>query len=66
VAKIWNEPTRDKIPPDKIQFKLKKDKKFLKGWGYSLAGARRKRKQEILAEIKIIELLEEVNTLDDE
>jgi hypothetical protein len=31
-----------------------------------LAGARRKRKQEILAKIKTIELLEEVNTLEDE
>jgi hypothetical protein len=38
----------------------------LKGWGFNLAGTRRKRKQEILDEIKTIELLEETNTLDDE
>jgi hypothetical protein len=37
-------------------FKLKKVKKFLKGWGYNLAGNRKKRKKEI--ENLILELEE--------
>jgi hypothetical protein len=38
VDKIWKEPTRDKRALDKVQFKLKKVKRFLKGWGFNIAG----------------------------
>jgi hypothetical protein len=47
VQGIWETPTRDHIPLDRFLFKLKKVKKFLKGWGFNLAGSKKKRKQEI-------------------
>jgi hypothetical protein len=40
-------PTRDTITLDKVMFKLKKVKNFLKGWGFNLAGNRKRRKEEI-------------------
>jgi hypothetical protein len=40
VGKLWNEPTRDIMILDKVQFKLKKVNKYLKGWGSNLAGSR--------------------------
>jgi hypothetical protein len=46
VAEIWSDPM-DVVTLDKILFKLKKVKKFLKGWGFNLSGSRRKRKKEI-------------------
>jgi hypothetical protein len=66
VAAIWAGTTRDRLSLDKVQFKLKKVKKFLKGWGCNLAVTGRKRKQEILADLKIIELEEEEVMLEDE
>jgi hypothetical protein len=38
---------------------LKKIRKFLKGWGYNIAGARKKRKQEIQEQILMFEEMEE-------
>jgi hypothetical protein len=40
---------------DKVLFKLKKVKKFLKGWGFNLAGSRKK-KNDLLEEIADLEL----------
>jgi hypothetical protein len=31
IQELWEEPTRDNEPLDRVQFKLKKVKKFLKG-----------------------------------
>jgi hypothetical protein len=31
---LWDEPTRDVVPLDRVMFKLKKVRKFLKGWGF--------------------------------
>jgi hypothetical protein len=56
VKEILMTPTRDTRSLDKVMFKLKKVKKFLKGWGYNLAGNRKKRKKEI--ENLILELEE--------
>jgi hypothetical protein len=56
VKEILMAPTRDTRSLDKVMFKLKKVKKFLKGWGYNLAGNRKKRKKEI--ENLILELEE--------
>jgi hypothetical protein len=47
VQRIWEEHTRDVRFLDKIQFKLKKVKKFIKGWGYIRAGACMQKKKEI-------------------
>jgi hypothetical protein len=47
VQKIWNESTRDKVALDRVQFKLKKVKRFLKSWGYNKSGQTRKKKMEI-------------------
>jgi hypothetical protein len=44
VHEIWSEPTRDEVSLDRVSFKLKKVKKFLKGWGFNLSGSRGKRK----------------------
>jgi hypothetical protein len=52
-------PTRDVRALDRVQFKLKKVRKFLKGWGYNRARASKKRKKEISIEIGKLKLLEE-------
>jgi hypothetical protein len=48
---------------DRILFKLKKVKKFLKGWGFNLSGTRKRRKKEVAEEMADLETLEEGNTL---
>jgi hypothetical protein len=42
-----------------VLFKLKKVKKFLKGWGFNLSGNRKRRIKEIHEEIATLELLQE-------
>jgi hypothetical protein len=59
VAEIWSAPTRDVVVLDKILFKLKKVKKFLKGWGFNLSGSRRKWEKEIQKGLPGLESLEE-------
>lgn len=66
VERIWKEQTRDDNVLDRIQFKLRKIKQFFKGWGFNLAGARKKRKQEIQCELAKIELEEENGILNDQ
>jgi hypothetical protein len=44
VQKLWQDPTRDTVALDRVLFKLKRIRKFLKGWGFNIAGSRRKRK----------------------
>jgi hypothetical protein len=48
---------------DRVQFKLKKVKKFLKGWGYNKSGLASKMKKEITEEILHLELMEEKGNL---
>jgi hypothetical protein len=48
---------------DRVQFKIKKVKKFLKGWDFNLTVDRKKRKQEIGEQISILEELEEKTLL---
>lgn len=43
---------------DRIQIKLKRCKQYLKGWGFSLQGERKKRKAEIQESLKKIEMEE--------
>jgi hypothetical protein len=47
VKELWLAPTRDTKVLDRVLFKLKKIRKFLKGWGFNIAGARKKRKHVI-------------------
>jgi hypothetical protein len=63
VKKIWMSPTRDRNALDRVLFKLRKVKKFLKGWGYNLAGSRKKKKQEIERLIMEMEEHEEIGPL---
>jgi hypothetical protein len=65
VKKIWEEPTRDKKALDKILFKLKKVKRFLKCWGFNLAGSRKERKMQIQNEVKDLEIMEENGIISD-
>jgi hypothetical protein len=55
--------TRDTRSLDKVLFKLKKVKNFLKGWGFNLAGNRKKRKKEIENLIMELEEQEECGPL---
>jgi hypothetical protein len=48
IREIWLDPTRDEVVLDRVMFKIKKVKKFLKGWGFNLSGARKKRKKSCL------------------
>jgi hypothetical protein len=45
VEEVWTAPTRDKVPLDKVLFKLKKVKKVLKGWGFNLPGSIKQKKK---------------------
>jgi hypothetical protein len=54
VKEIWEHPTRDSRMLDHVQFKIKKVKKFLKGWDFNLTVDRKKRKQEIGEQISIL------------
>lgn len=65
VEKIWRAPTRDNNMLDKIPFKLKKFKKYFKGWGYNNVGVKKKRKLEINDELAVLEQLEEIMPLND-
>jgi hypothetical protein len=63
INEIWNEPTRDVVALDRVLFKLKKVKRFLKGWEFNLDGSRRKRKKEIMDKLTTLETLEEMCSL---
>jgi hypothetical protein len=45
VYELWEEPSRDECMLDRVHFKLKKVRKFLKGWGYNKARQNKKRKK---------------------
>jgi hypothetical protein len=64
VEELWSEPTWDQVALDKVHFKMKKVRQFLKGWGYNLAGQKRKRKKEIEELLSEIEE-EELSSLSD-
>jgi hypothetical protein len=64
INEIWYEPTRDELSLDRVLFKLKKIKRFMKGWGFNLSGARKKRKQYLYEIMADLETMEEVGSLD--
>jgi hypothetical protein len=47
IKEIWMQPTRDVNTLDMVLFKLKKVKKYLKGWRFNKAGDSKRRKREI-------------------
>lgn len=63
---IWDAPTRENLALEKVQFKLKKVKKYLKGWGYNLAGNTKRRKVGIHDDLAKLESLEEESPLSDD
>jgi hypothetical protein len=63
IKEIWLAPTRDRLALNRVMFKLKKVKIFLKGWEYNLAGSRKKRKQNIERMIMVIEEKEESGSI---
>jgi hypothetical protein len=46
VQEIWDTLTRHKKVLDRVMYKMRKVKQYLKGWGFNLSGSRRKRKHE--------------------
>jgi len=66
VEKNWSKPCRAKSALDKIQQKLKLFKQFFKGWGFSLQGELRRKKEKISIELAQIESIEEAGLLNSE
>jgi hypothetical protein len=63
IKEIWLAPTRDTVALNRVMFKLKKVKIFLKGWRYNLAGSRKKRRREIERMIMEIDEKEESGSI---
>lgn len=63
---IWEQVVRADDPIDILNIKLKRIKKYFKGWGSNRFGHSRKRKDEIKKELEEIEKLEEMGPLDPE
>jgi hypothetical protein len=64
--KIWEKPVRSLDPIDVLNIKLKRFKKYFKGWGSNLFGNNRKRKNELKVELKSLEYMEEESCLSPE
>ena len=64
--RIWEQPVRATDPIDVLNIKLKRLKKYFKGWGSHTFGHNRKRKKCIKAELEKIEQEEEEGPLDPE
>ena len=56
---LWEEPLRNTDPIDVLNIKLKRVKKYLKGWGSNIFGNNKKRKVELKAKLQSLEQLEE-------
>jgi hypothetical protein len=63
VAEIWNKRVYSDDPIDILNIKLKRFKKFFKGWGSNLYGHTKKRKMDLKEELAYIEELEETMEL---
>ena len=61
-----DEPVNSKIPIDVLNIKLKRFKKFFKGWGVNLFGKSRKRRSELREELEHLEKMEETDVLSPE
>lgn len=63
VAIIWNQPVNKTDIIDVINIKLKKIKKYFKGWGSNVFGKNRKRRGDLKIELASIEEWEETTIL---
>jgi len=63
VKEIWEKPVRGHSITDIRNIKIKRVKKFLKGWSQNIKGHRRKEKNDLQNELLFIEILEEDNSL---
>jgi hypothetical protein len=63
IQEIWEQPTKDENVLDRVLFKLKNVKRFLKGWGFNKSGDLKRRKKEINEEMLDWENMEEVAPL---
>lgn len=63
VERIWSKPCRNTSALDKIQQKLKFLKQYIKGWGFNLQGALRKKRKELQDELIQLEDMEEETKL---
>ena len=64
VKQIWQKPVKSSDPIDVLNIKLKRFKKFFKGWGSDKFGHTKKRKKVIKDELASIEAMEEQGPLD--
>ena len=58
VTKVWTKPVKSKDPIDILNIRMKRFKKFFKGWGANLFGKSRKRRRELRDELEHLERLE--------
>jgi mannosylglycoprotein endo-beta-mannosidase len=63
VQEIWESPYTARTAFDKFQIKLKKFKKYFKGWGFNVEGARKKLSSQLRGELLTLEQIEEIDTL---
>jgi hypothetical protein len=63
VLGIWEEYVNSHDPIDIINIKLKRFRKYFKGWGSNIFGHNKKRKRELREELSAIDALEETNDL---
>ena len=63
VEKIWEKHVYKSNPVDILNIKLKRFKKFFKGWGANFFGANKKKKGELQEELGILESIEESQDL---
>ena len=63
VDEIWRKPVHSNNPVDVLNIKLKRFKKYFKGWGSHMFGHSKKRKKELMDKLNIIEELEESDPL---
>jgi hypothetical protein len=65
VQQIWSSPTRDERVLDRVLFKLKKVKKFLKWWGYNRSRSANLRRKKVESALFELEQMEEEGPLNE-
>ena len=59
IQSLWMQPVNSLDPIDVLNIKLKRVKKYLKGWGANIFGNNKKRKKELKEKLENLENLEE-------
>lgn len=63
VERIWGQNVSSSDPIDVLNIKLKRFKKYFKGWGSNLFGHNKKHKCELQEELLVLEILKELTPL---